>query len=178
MMHPMKMRRATRRVLLVTLLAASGSVFAAWEPDIAPATSWSEGAVPPPPAYSTNDLIAVTVPQFATVKIGVDPKSISVDLKTGVVRYVTVARGPSALTASYTGLRCKTAEYRVYAYQSQGEPWATNTDDTWHSMKSGGSLAQIAFQLARNGMCLGPSVRTPVDAIVRELRSGDSSLYR
>lgn len=177
-MHALKIRLVAPGLLAGTLLALAGSAFAAWTPDIAPETAWTEGAVPPPPAYGTQDLIAITVPRFSTVKVGIDPQSITVDRKSGVVRYVVVIQGPAAFTANYEGLRCKTAEYRLYAHQSQGEDWVSNEGDDWHSMSNGSTPAQIAYELARYGMCVGPGIRNSIPEMVRELKSNNGSLYR
>lgn len=160
------------------LLALASSAFAAWEPDIAPETAWTEGAVPPPPAYATNDLIGITVPQFSTVKVGLDPQSITVDRESGVIRYVVIVQGPSAFTADYEGLRCKTAEYRIYAHQSRGEDWVANEDGQWRTLNTSSAPSQIAYQLARYGMCVGPGMRDTVRGMVRELKSNNASLYR
>lgn len=137
---------------------------------------WQEGAVPPPPAYSVDQLIDVDARRGAALKIGVDPRSIQLDLRTGVVRYVVVARGPGATNAMYEGIRCKTGEYRVYARQSQNAPWSANRDDRWHAMR-GQTHYPHPYRLARDGMCLGTAVNPEVADIVRALRSPQGTLY-
>lgn len=173
-----KKRRTAQCGAAVALLALSGGAFAAWEPDVEPATPEVEGAVPPPPIYATNDLVPITVPQFSTVKVGLDPQSITIDRKAGIVRYVVIVQGPSAFTANYEGLRCKTAEYRIYAHQSRGESWVNNEDGAWRSLNTSSAPSQIAYQLARYGMCVGPGTRDSIRAMVRELKSNNASLYR
>jgi hypothetical protein len=54
----------------------------------------------------------------------IDPVTLSVDDK-GVVRYVLVARSPSGVeNVTYEGLRCDTAEHRLYAIGHGDSTWA------------------------------------------------------
>lgn len=137
---------------------------------------WKEDAVPPPPAYRTRGLIDVEGPRTAGVQIGIDPDTISVNQQTGIVRYVVVARGPSAVNAMYEGIRCNTAEYRVYARQVQGGEWSPSGDTSWKSMRDQtGALYQHPLQLAQDGLCTGPAAGLNRDEIVRALRTPRSS---
>lgn len=146
---------------------------------IDPDPGWQEGAVPPPPEYSAQHLIEVEMPSFSSIKLGIDPKTIALDRTTGVVRYVVVARGPSALNALYEGVRCTTGEYRIYAHQVQGAAWVESTRSDWKAMTGeGGIMVRHPYQLARNGLCVGTTPRSSVREMVRELRSNNASLYR
>ena len=139
---------------------------------------WKEDTPPPPPAYNVNRLIEIEMPRTSAIKMGVDPDTIRVNVETGIVRYVVVARGPSAVNASYEGIRCATGEYRVYARQVQGGEWTPSTDERWKSMRGQSSvMVQHPFRLAHDGICLGPGVRQTVPERVRELKSGNRSLY-
>ncbi|MDO5692230.1 MAG: CNP1-like family protein [Pseudomonadota bacterium] len=139
---------------------------------------WKEDSVPPPPAYGTSQLIEIEMPRASSVRMGLDPETISISHDSGVVRYVVVARGPSAVNATYEGIRCATGEYRVYARQVQGNDWVTNSDAEWKAMRGQSSvMVQHPYRLAREGMCLGTSVRPNVPEMVRELKSGNRSLY-
>ena len=139
---------------------------------------WQEDAVPPPPAYKTNRLIDIEMPRGASVRMGVDPDTIAINPQTGIVRYVVVARGPSAVNAFYEGIRCSTGEYRVYARQVQGGEWSPAEGEGWKSMLGQSSvMVQHPGRLARGGLCLGTGMRSSVTDAVRELRSGNQSLY-
>lgn len=140
---------------------------------------WKEDEVPAPPAYATRGLIEIEMPRGSSVKMGIDPKTISINHDTGIVRYVVVARGPSALNASYEGIRCATGEFRVYARQTEGNPWShSEGDNPWKSMRGQHNvMVQHPSWLARNGICIGTSVRQNVADMVRELKSGNQSLY-
>ncbi|MFT3778102.1 MAG: CNP1-like family protein [Ottowia sp.] len=139
---------------------------------------WKEDTAPPPPEYSSRGLIEIEMPRSASVKMGVDPKTIAINHATGIVRYVVVARGPSAVNASYEGIRCATGEYKVYARQTEGNPWSPSGEDDWKPMRGqSGVVVSHPYRLARDGICIGTGVRQTVDDMVRELRSGNRSLY-
>lgn len=142
-------------------------------------TSWKDTEVPPPPAYSVSRLIGIDMPAYSSIKLGIDPDTIRIDRKAQVVRYIVVARGQSALNASYEGIHCSTGEYRIYAHQIKHGAWVKDSNSDWKPMQGqGGFSATYPYELARNGMCVGPSMRSDVGEIVRELRTGNSSLYR
>ncbi|QTD46120.1 CNP1-like family protein [Ottowia testudinis] len=167
-----------RRWLAVTACAVAWTTPALAQYAELDRADWREDAVPPPPAYSTSRLIDIEMPRSSTVRMGIDPDTISINHQTGIVRYVVVARGVSAVNASYEGIRCATGEYRVYARQAQGNAWSPSGEDAWKSMRGQTSImVQHPFQLARSGLCLGTGVRQTAADMVRELRSGNQSLY-
>ena len=138
-----------------------------------------EDEVPPPPAYSTSGLVDVDMPVGSTVKVGLDPNTLMLNQKTGIVRYVVVMRGTAAVNASYEGIRCATGEWRIYARQTEGNPWTDNEDDTWKPLSQrSGTIISYPVRLARDGLCMGSSLRFSAQEMVRELRTGNSSLYR
>lgn len=139
---------------------------------------WKEDAVPPPPAYSLSGLINVEMPRDSSVEMGLDPKTIAINHDSGIVRYVVVARGPSAVNATYEGIRCSTGEFRVYARQVQGAEWTPNSETQWKSMVGQNSvMVRHPLQLARGGMCMGSTLRQSAKDMVRELLSGNRTLY-
>lgn len=138
-----------------------------------------EGATPPPPAYSTHDLIEVEMPAGISVRIGVDPASIRLDREAGVVRYVAVARGASSVNATYEGVRCSTGEFRVYARQVQGGEWLPSGESAWRPIRGQSSvMVRHPGWLASNGLCMGTTLPGDEGQIVRDLKSGHASLYR
>ncbi len=137
---------------------------------------WKEDSVPPPPAYSAKNLIEIEMPKGSTVKMGVDPDTIRVNQDTGIVRYVVVARGPSAVNAVYEGIRCDTGEYRVYARQTPGNDWSYSTESEWKSMR-GQMTYPHPFRLARDGMCIGTAVNHSPREIIQALKSPKGTLY-
>ena len=94
--HPARMHQTMARTLAACLLAISLGAHAQYaNDDIA---DWKEDAVPPPPAYRLSGLVDIDMPNGSSIKMGVDPKTITINHATGIVRYVVVARGPSADT--------------------------------------------------------------------------------
>lgn len=160
---------------LAPLLACAAAVAQYADLDRA---DWKEDTVPPPPAYSSSGLIEIDMPRNASVKMGVDPKTIAINTETGIVRYVAVAQGPSAVNASYEGIRCATGEYRVYARQVQGGEWAPGGDTNWKPMMGQSNImVRHPLQLARGGMCVGTAMPSSVREIVRALQTGSRNLY-
>lgn len=142
--------------------------------------SLPEDTPPPPPAeLRTDRLIDIEMPAGSAIRMGIVPSSIQPNAKTGIVRYVVIARGPAALNATYEGIRCATAQYRIYARKVQDDPWREDLDSPWQSIRqTDGATTRYRWDLARNGMCLGTTVRGTASQIERELRSGNESLYR
>ena len=172
-MRAFTLARALAGAALLVLAAAAGAQTA--ELDRA---DWKEDVPPPPPSYSLSKLIDIEMPRTSAVKLGVDPATISVNVQTGIVRYVVVARGTSAINATYEGIRCATGEYRVYARQVQGGPWTPSTESEWKPMMGQSNvMVRHPYQLARGGMCNGTTARSSVAEIVRALKTGDQVLY-
>ena len=139
---------------------------------------WVEDDVPPPPEYGLHSLVDIEMPHTSNIRMGLVPDSLQPNVETGIVRYVVVSRGPSAVNASYEGIRCATGEYRIYARQVQGGEWIPARNSSWKAMRgTGGVQVPYPYQLARNGLCLGPAIRTDTAEILRELKSGNRSLY-
>lgn len=161
----------------LALLAGSGLALAQYA-DL-DRVDWAEDEVPPPPTYTLKRLIDIEMPHTSSIRMGIDPDTLNVNVDTGIVRYVVVAQGTSAVNASYEGIRCATGEYRVYARQVQGGDWSPSSDHSWKPMRGqGGVQVHHPFQLARDGLCIGTAVRLDVSEMVRELKTGNSSLYR
>lgn len=168
----------TRSLALMTTLCACA--ITAWAQPLLGEVdpNWREDPVPPPPAYSTSGLIDIEMPVRSNVKMGLDPDTLVLNQQTGVVRYVVVARGPSAINASYEGIRCATGEYRVYARQTPGNPWNPSEDEDWKPMRGqSGVVVAHPLRLARDGLCVGTTLRRTAQDMVRELRTGNRSIY-
>jgi hypothetical protein len=137
--------------------------------------NWTEAEVPPLPAYDTRDLIPVEGPAASSLKFGVDPKTISIG-PDYVVRYVIVMQGPAAITAIYEGIRCQSGEKRVYARRNGDSPWETVKEEWQPLRQSSGS--RYAWNMARDGVCIGVATNNSVRDIVNDLRSPKGTLYK
>jgi hypothetical protein len=64
----------------------------------------------------------------------IDRQSVSIGADQ-VVRYSMVIKSPSgAVNTSYEGLRCKTSEFKVYAFGSDAGQWANVPDVQWRKI--------------------------------------------
>jgi hypothetical protein len=113
---------------------------------------WAEEQVAPPPAFSTEHLIMLDMPQQVTVKVGVDPETIVVG-GDGVVRYVIVMRNTSGSTSAvYEGIRCVSDEVKTYARLNSAGEWKMVTTQDWFPLNDS-MRSQHAKTFARQGGC-------------------------
>ena len=85
------------------------------------AAEWKEVEVPFPAYPSSADLIPLDVRSSTRTQFFIDPRSLSL-ADDGVVRYVLVVRGAGgAESVSFEGIRCATAERKLYALGRGGE---------------------------------------------------------
>lgn len=134
---------------------------------------WKESDLPEPPAFDVTRVIDLDMPRHMTVKLGVDPETIRVT-SDGLVRYVMVARSPGGtVNATYEGIRCLTAEVKVYARYTANKTWVPVPDPNWMSLRHlQGSTHALAF--ARQGACEGRSAVTSTpQAIVKKLKGNE-----
>lgn len=89
------------------------------------------------PAYpARRELIEFQVEQASGFRFFIEPASLSVGTD-GEVRYVLVARSAAgAENVSFEGMRCNSAELRLYAFGREGA-WA-GTPGAWRSMQERG----------------------------------------
>jgi len=118
----------------ISRLVACLAVFVSWgalaqlvelDPD------WKEVDVPPPPAFNRDKLVPIDMPPHITLKLGVDPATLSIS-SDSVVRYVMVATSSSGtINAMYEGIRCMTGEVKVYARFSSSGQWRSVDNPQW-----------------------------------------------
>ena len=124
---------------------------------------------PSPPLLRTDRLVPVDSPPQSAVSIGVDPASIST-LGDGIVRYVAVARSRAgtAMNATYEGIRCSTAEVKLYArHYAEGE-WQLQETPTWVSLYE--PRARTSLAIAKAGACKDASVNLSPQQILLDMR--------
>jgi hypothetical protein len=157
------------RCWLLALALLAGAAQAQLAPEDA---DWKEIDAPPPAPLRTDRLIPLELPESG-LRFGVDPASISLG-KDGVVRYVVVATSSSgAVNAFYEGLRCSSAEVRLYARHNPSSGWVPVKDSQWrsvHEMRP----TRHSLVIARNGACNGNGPGTSAQQIVRDL-GGDAN---
>jgi hypothetical protein len=131
--------------------------------------AWAESAVILPIPPKKENLLSFYVSPTATIDFSVDAKSLSVD-KDGVVRYTLVATSRAGATnISYEGIRCQSAEKKLYAFGQSDGSWSRARRDTWDVIRESGANRQHAT-LALEYFCDGGGVAGKAETIVERLR--------
>lgn len=156
------MPRTSRWALALAMLA--GATQAQLSP---PDPDWKEVEAPPPAPLRLDRLIRIEMPE-STLRFGVDPASVALS-SDGIVRYVVVATGISgAVNAFYEGIRCTTAETRLYARHNPDSGWVPVRDGMWRALHET-RPSRHSLAIARNGACLGAAPNQSAAQIVRDL---------
>ena len=150
---------------LAAALPASAGLLGIGEPE----GGRVELPTPAPPPLRTDKLVPVVSPAQSAVAIGIDPASISI-LSDGIVRYVAVARSlsGSAVNATYEGIRCSTAEVKLYARHFAEGEWQLQQTPTWVSLYE--SRARTSLAIARAGVCQDASANLSPQKILLDMR--------
>jgi hypothetical protein len=99
-------------------------------------TPWEEIAARLPPYPKNENLMPFSVSSATNNKFMIDSASLSVG-KDGVVRYTVVIESPrGARTVNYEGLRCDTAERKIYAFGQADGKWTENKRVAWEGIKT------------------------------------------
>lgn len=160
--------------LLASMLALlSCSANALVENDFEPPPPWVEGTYvfPPPPeseAFEPFYVSAVTNNDFF-----LDRRSISIG-EDGITRYTLVVRSSrGARTASFEGIRCETAEWRMYATAARNGTWVPVRSSKWRRIEESG-LNRSRAALAKEYLCDTGVQLQSVSEILDKLRSSMS----
>lgn len=104
------------------------------------------------PAYpGESDLIEFQLRRNSSNRYYIDSKSLSIG-PDRVVRYSAVIKSSSgALNTSYEGLRCKTSEFKVYAYGIKTGEWTNARDPQWRQIERASS--DLRFTLYKDYFC-------------------------
>ena len=132
---------------------------------------WKEVDVPPLPAFNRDKLVPVDMPPHITLKLGVDPATLSIS-SDSVVRYVMVAISNSgSVNAMYEGIRCMTGEVKVYARYSSSGQWKPVDNAQWRPLNDN-QPSKHALAFARQAACDGvaPTSMSPA-VIIQKLKS-------
>lgn len=126
--------------------------------------AWSEGAHQLPPLPDPANLIRIDVSTQTNNLFAVDEQSVTYG-EDDVIRYTLVITSPSgARNVSYEGMRCATAERRVYAFIGSGGGWSPTRNSAWVRIQEN-SLNRHYAALFRDYFCSsGGSVMTTAQA--------------
>ena len=87
-----------------------------------------------PPYPPDSSLLEFLPRQNSANHFYIDRNSVSIGADR-VIRYSAVIKSPSgAINTSYEGLRCKTSEYKVYAFGVKDGEWAKVPDVQWRKV--------------------------------------------
>ena len=152
--------------LALALVLAAGSASAQLA---TPDPDWKEADAPAPPAFKLDRLIPLEMARGA-LRYGIDPASVSLGAD-GIVRYVMVASSATgAVNAIYEGIRCDTAEVKVFARHNPDSGWIPAKDATWRALHDN-FPSRHSLTIARTGACLGHAPNRSAAQIVRDLRA-------
>lgn len=124
------------------------------------------------PAYPKDENLAEFFVSAAnSFRFFLDTTSISIG-PDGVVRFTLVARSPSgASNVSYEGMRCKTGEYKAFAFGRSDGSWSIRPT-TWRKVTRL-SVHRWHEALLEDYVCTVRSTPLTVADIVRGLKGGE-----
>lgn len=142
---------------------------------VTPDPDWKETEAPAPPAFKLDGLIPLEIPRSG-LRYGVDPASVALS-PDGIVRYVVVATSTTgAVNAIYEGIRCNTAEVKVYARHNPDSGWTKASGD-WRALHDSYPSSRHSLLIARTGACMGHAPNRSAAQIVKDLRSPVDSRF-
>jgi hypothetical protein len=132
---------------------------------------WKETEVPPPPAFDVNKLVVFDTSPNSQLVFGVDPATIQISDKDGLVRYVMVATSTTgARNVMYEALRCSTGEFKTYARASPDGKWSHVSDPQWRSLFDN-MPSKHALRFAKAGACDSRASAPSVYVLVSRLKN-------
>lgn len=136
-----------------------------------PDPNWREEELSMPPPPSERALREFEVSRASSNQFLVDESSLTVG-DDGVVRYVLVVRTQGgAQNVSFEGVRCATAEHRIYAFGRPDGKWVSSRREDWERI-GGGNFNRPSAALAKDYFCDGRSPPRNRDVVIRRLREG------
>ena len=165
------MTRAYRRCTTLWLAFAAQLPLAVCAQENSAAADKAEEATPLilPAAPAKENLLPFYVSPQATMNFAIDAPSVSVT-PDGVVRFTLVITSTEgARNVSYEGMRCKTAERKLYATGGADGNWSASRNDAWSQIRDVGANRQYAA-LYKDYFCDFGSVAGNAAAIVKRIR--------
>ncbi len=122
-----------------------------------------------PAAPAKENLLPFYVSPTTTMNFAIDASSVSVT-PDGVVRFtLVVASSEGARNVSHEGIRCKTAEKKLYATGGMDGNWAPSRNSAWNQIRDVGANRQHAA-LFNDYFCDFGSVAGNAATIVKRLK--------
>ncbi len=122
-----------------------------------------------PAAPTKENLLPFYVSPSATMNFAIDAPSVSVT-SDGIVRFTLVITSTEgARNVSHEGIRCKTAERKLYATGTADGSWSASRNDAWSQIRDVGANRQYAA-LFGDYFCELGSVAGNATTIVKRIR--------
>ena len=122
-----------------------------------------------PAAPAKENLLPFYVSPSTTMNFAIDAPSVSVT-PDGVVRFtLVITSAEGARNVSHEGMRCKTAERKLYATGGTDGSWSASRNDAWSQIRDVGANRQYAA-LYKDYFCDFGSVAGNAAAIVKRIR--------
>ncbi len=122
-----------------------------------------------PAAPQSAQLLPFYVSGTTTLRFMIDADSVSVTPE-GIVRFTLVAMSDQGATnVSHEGIRCKSAEKKLYATGRPDGSWSPARRKSWEPIRDVGANRQHAA-LVKDYFCDGDSVAGKAESIVGRLR--------
>lgn len=132
------------------------------------AKPWTElqAQLPKPPA--TSEMLPFGVSGATEYRFAIDRASLSIGTD-GVFRYTLVATSPQgARNVSYEGIRCETAQKKIYATGRNDGTWVRARNSAWTPIEEVGINRQHAA-LMKEYFCPGGSAQQRIGDVVGRL---------
>lgn len=161
--------------LAAVLLGTAGPGFS--QPVGEEPEAWREAEVRLPATVNLDRVVAFDLNRSSSLVFGIEADSLRIDAD-GVVRYAFVARSSSgAVNVLFEGIRCQTAEVKLYAHWDPGSGWTPVAASTWQPLSFRGATRR-AMQMARGGVCAQSTPNTSPARILDALRNGTADPSR
>lgn len=152
-------------VLLLCLPFAAQAAWNDFDREFEADKSWIEVAAQLPPYPQTGNLAPFEVSPATRNRFFVDTASVSVG-EDKVVRYtVVIEAAGGARNVSFEGIRCETAERRLYAYGHPDGTWSKARDAGWEPIKLRSALSYQKALYEDHFCSNGVNVRSAAEAV-------------
>lgn len=156
-------------LMLLMASSASAQARALFEDSGSGTVEWKEADVSLPAYPVDASLIPLQVGPAGNVTFFIDQKSMTL-ADDGVVRFTLVARSSvGAENVSFEGIRCETAERKLYAIGRKPGEWVRSRNTDWQRIEEK-SINRVHAALTKEYFCPPGSIRPNLEQILNALR--------